>query len=218
MHAQKFQIRYSPVQDRVLIIVTGEDAQERVFGLTRRIVKRLVPGLRGIMGDETFAGLTPTMPFDPPTPSVPTGQTAGGTAETDDGPGVTTAASASDATTAGSGTTDVSAANPGTGPTTPQPDTHLVTRLRIVEKTKGTHVLQISDAATTLNVPLNADQIIQFTQGILTVLGRSEWALDWDEEPIEPQTAAASDATPGEAGLSTSAIDITADSPSRYRH
>ena len=54
MHAQKFQIRYSPVQDRILIIVTGEDAQERVFGLTRRIVKRLVPGLRGIMGDETF--------------------------------------------------------------------------------------------------------------------------------------------------------------------
>jgi hypothetical protein len=86
-----------------------------------------------------------------------------------------------------------------------------VSRLRIVEKTKGTHMLQISDAATTLNVPLNGDQIIQ---GILTVLGRSEWALDWNEELIEPQT----DATSGEAGASASAIDITADSPSRYRH
>jgi hypothetical protein len=210
MHAQKFQTRYSPVQDRVLIIVTSEDAQERVFGLTRRIVKRLVPGLRGIMDDETFAGLTPTIPFDPPTPSA--SKAAGGAAQTSDGSGTTTAASATATTIGGSDTTSDSGLSP-TSPA-PQPDTHLVTRLRIVEKTKGTHVLQISDAATTLNVPLNGDQIIQFTQGILTVLGRSEWALDWNEELIEPQT----DATSSEAGASASAIDITADSPSRYRH
>ena len=62
MHAQKFQIRYSPVQDRVLIIVTGEDGQERMFGMTRRLVKRLVPGLRNIMGADVFATLSPNDP------------------------------------------------------------------------------------------------------------------------------------------------------------
>lgn len=154
----------------MLIIVTGEDAQERVFGLTRRIVKRLVPGLRSIMGDETFAGLTPTMPFDPPISAGGPAQTAGGTVKTGDGPGT---AAAGPTTASGDAGAD-SAADPDTNPTPPQPDTHLVTRLRIVEKTKGTHVLQISDAATTLNVPLNAEQIIQFTQGILTVqIGRA---------------------------------------------
>ena len=89
-----------------------------------------------------------------------------------------------------------------------------MTRLRIVAKDKGAHVLQISDTATTLNVPLNSDQIIQFTQGILTVLERSEWALDWNEEPAETQSGP----VPGEAGTETGPIDITADSPSRYRH
>jgi len=210
MHAQKFQIRYSPVQDRVLIIVTGEDAQERVFGLTRRIVKRLVPGLRSIMGDETFAGLTPTMPFDPPEQGKEQASTGSATAS---GPGASATASTTATGSDASGDSNGdSAANPGTNPTPPQPDVHLVTRLRIVEKSKGTHVLQISDTATTLNVPLNGDQIIQFTQGILTVLGRSEWALDWDEELIEPPVKSA----PTEASAST--IDITADSPSRYRH
>jgi hypothetical protein len=159
------------------------------------------------MDDETFAGLTPTIPFDPPTPSA--SKAAGGAAQTSDGSGTTTAASATATTIGGSDTISDSGLSPASP--APQPDTHLVSRLRIVEKTKGTHMLQISDAATTLNVPLNGDQIIQ---GILTVLGRSEWALDWNEELIEPQT----DATSSEAGASASAIDITADSPSRYRH
>jgi len=204
MNAQKFQIRYSPVQDRVLIIVTGEDAHERVFGLTRRLVKRLVPGLRAIMGDAAFAALTPTMPFDPPTPSAGQNPAAPGeTAQTTDGPSATTASPAG----------GDAPATPGMAPPAPQPDTHLVTRLRIVEKAKGTHVLQISDTATTLNVPLNKDQIIQFTQGILTVLGRSEWALDWNEELADPP---GTNAPPLEAD--PAAIDITADSPSRYRH
>ena len=205
MHAQKFQIRYSPVQDRILIIVTGEDAQERVFGLTRRIVKRLVPGLRGIMGDETFASLTPDMPFDPPAPKPAA-----------EGPAQTSGPSA-DATGNAANTVDQdgeSAAKADPAPPPPQPDIHLVTRLRIVAKDKGAHVLQISDTATTLNVPLNSDQIIQFTQGILTVLERSEWALDWNEEPAETQSGP----VPGEAGTETGPIDITADSPSRYRH
>ncbi|MEP4379811.1 MAG: hypothetical protein ABJ215_10230 [Alphaproteobacteria bacterium] len=208
MHAQKFQIRYSPVQDRVLIIVTGEDAQERVFGLTRRIVKRLVPGLRGIMGNDTFTRLTPTLPFDPPSPAQ--GPTTGSGAQ----PGETTAAATATASQAtGDGTSD-STSGPASNPAAPQPDTHLVTRLRIVEKSKGTHVLQISDTATTLNVPLNGDQIVQFTQGILTVLERSEWALEWDAEMAEPQSGS----TAPEAAGDTGAIDITADSPSRYRH
>ncbi len=205
MHAQKFQIRYSPVQDRVLIIVTGEDAQERVFGLTRRIVKRLVPGLRSIMGDDAFARLTPDMPFDPPAPKSATentNQTAGTAAPAGGMP-------AGDANDSNAGE-PTARAEPTPPP--PQPDIHLVTRLRIVAKAKGAHVLQISDTATTLNVPLNSDQITQFTQGILTVLERSEWALDWNEETVEPRAA------PTPAGAPADAIDITADSPSRYRH
>jgi hypothetical protein len=218
MNAQNFQIRYSPVQDRVLIIVTGEDAHERVFGLTRRIVKPLIPGLRGIMGDETFASLTPTMPFDPPAQPADQNQaeepdsaapTSGETAGTPDG------ASLSGGGTAGTTADGDATALPDTTPA-PQPDTHLVTRLRIVEKPKGKHVLQISDTATTLNVPLNKDQIIQFTQGILTVLGRSEWALDWNEELGETQVGTATETAPPQAD--PAAIDITADSPSRYRH
>ena len=217
MNPQKFQIRYSPVQDRVLIIVTGEDAHERVFGLTRRIVKRLVPGLRAIMGDETFAGLTPTMPCVPPAPSPGQDQagTPDGTAQASGGPTPNGAPLSGDRPSGTAADGSASAQDP-----TPQPDTHLVTRLRIVEKPKGTHVLQISDAATTLNVPLNKDQIIQFTQGILTVLGRSEWALDWNEPLGEAQTESATETAtetaPSEAD--PFAIDITADSPSRYRH
>ena len=45
MNAQKFQLRYSPVEDRILIIVTDDADQDEVFGLTRRLVKRLVLGL-----------------------------------------------------------------------------------------------------------------------------------------------------------------------------
>ena len=109
-------------------------------------------------------------------------------------------------------TVAVAAAEPAAAAGPPQPDIHLVTRLRIVEKAEGTHMLQISDSATTLNVPLNRDQIIQFTKGILTVLERCEWGLDWDAETGEQPADSAA------AGVSDDAIDITADSPSRYRH
>ncbi|MGB0570454.1 MAG: hypothetical protein ACPGQM_00065 [Alphaproteobacteria bacterium] len=207
MHAQKFQILYSPVQDRVLIIVTGEDAQERVFGLTLRIVKRLVPGLRSIMGNDAFANLTPDMPFDSPKPK-PTAESNAADPTQTAGP---------DGPAPGNMTTTADdeiepAANAEPAPPRPQPDIHLLNRLRIVAKAKGAHVLQISDTAATPNVPLNSDQITQFTQGILTVLERAEWALDWNEETAEPQAAS----TP--AGATADAIDITANSPSRYRH
>jgi hypothetical protein len=200
MHAQKFQIRYSPVQDRVLIIVTGEDAQERMFGLTRRLVKRLVPGLRNIMGADVFATLSPNdLQPDPPEPK----------------PGARPASDAAAAGPSGSAA-DGTATTPGEQPAqmpAPAPDpTHLVTRLRIVEKAEGTHMLQISDSATTLNVPLNRDQIIQFTRGIMTVLHRAEWGLDWNEEIAAPDAAPASPDAPA------CEIDISADSPSRYRH
>lgn len=72
-------------------------------------------------------------------------------------------------------------------------------------------MLQISDSATTLNVPLNCDQIIRFTLGIMTVLERADWALDWTKDVAGPDADAAADTPTGE-------IDISADSPSRYRH
>lgn len=191
MHAQKFQLRYSVVEDRVLVIVTGEDGRERMFGLTRRLVKRLIPGLQKILGDDAVEG--PPLPFDKPDPrpaaadgSVPPAGAPSGESAPDDRP------------------------DPAEAPPAPRPGTHLVTRLRVVEKTKGTHVLHISDADTTLKVPLNDAQLGQFVRGILTVLQRADWGLDWQP-----------DAT-GETGeppaSETATIDITADSPSRYRH
>ena len=74
-------------------------------------------------------------------------------------------------------TSRVNAPASASSPATPAPKTHLVTRLRIVERPKETHVLQISDADTTLNVPLNDDQLNNFTRGILTALGRAGWNL-----------------------------------------
>lgn len=44
MNAQKFQLRYSQVENRVLTMVTDEDDREGVLGLTRDLVKRLVSG------------------------------------------------------------------------------------------------------------------------------------------------------------------------------
>lgn len=49
MNAQKFQLRYSQVEDRILVIVTDENDQDEVFGLTRRLVKRLIPGLEKVL-------------------------------------------------------------------------------------------------------------------------------------------------------------------------
>lgn len=196
MHAQKFQLRYSVVEDRVLIIVTGEDEHERTFALTRRLVKRLIPGLQKILGEDAVQ--QDPLPFDKPeadsrqepSASAPTG----------------TEAPAAGQSTPGNPAAPAAA----TPPATPAPETHLVTRLRIVERPKGTHVLQISDADTTLNVPLNDDQLNNFTRGILTVLGRADWNLSWQSDMADEAEQ------PSESGPAT--IDITADSPSRYKH
>ena len=180
----------------MFIIVTGEDAQERMFALTRRLVNRLVPGPRNIMGANVFSTLSPNDLQPEPKPNA---RPASDTAATDQ--------SGSSA--------DGAAATPDEQPAqapAPAPDpTHLVTRLRIIERTEGTHMLQIPDSATTLNVPLNRDQIIQFTRGLMTVLDPAEWGLDWNEEIATPDAEPASpDARAGE-------IDISADSPSCYR-
>jgi hypothetical protein len=85
---------------------------------------------------------------------------------------------------------------------------HLVTRLRVTEKGKGQHMLQITDGVTSLSIPLNDEELAQFSHGIVTVLKNA----DWD---VAPNIGVVDDTTSESAGTG---IDITADSPSKYRH
>tara|TARA_A100001037_G_scaffold298571_1_gene322545 strand:- start:212 stop:757 length:546 start_codon:yes stop_codon:yes gene_type:complete len=181
----------------VLIIVTGEDERERTFALTRRLVKRLIPGLQKILGEDAVQ--QDTLPFDKPETESPQGPAPVPQTTDSAAPAAGQSASANPAAPASA-----------SSPATPAPKTHLVTRLRIVERPKETHVLQISDADTTLNVPLNDDQLNNFTRGILTALGRAGWNLSWEN-------GSAHEAEPSSES-EPATIDITTDSPSRYRH
>lgn len=89
---------------------------------------------------------------------------------------------------------------------------HLVTRLRVTDKGKGQHMLQITDGVTSLSIPLNDEQLAQFSHGIVTVLKNADWDLTPD---VAPNIGVVDDTTSESAGTG---IDITADSPSKYRH
>lgn len=196
MNAQKFQLRYSQVEDRILIIVTDDADQDEVFGLTRRLVKRLVPGLENVL---RRAGHL----IQPQTPE-PTS--------------VTPAPTPAEAVAFGAQQKQKAQAQ--TGAAAPEGDdaldlapvavpSHLVTRLRVTDKGKGQHLLQITDGIKSLGVPLNDEQLAQFSHGIVTVLKNADWDLD----PAGHDNA---DVTSTETG--SAALDITADSPSKYRH
>ncbi len=75
---------------------------------------------------------------------------------------------------------------------------------------KGRHLLHITDGVTSLNIPLTDEQLAQFSHGIVTVLDNA----DWDLPAIA--TGEPDEESPAVSGGST--LDITADSPSKYRH
>ncbi len=193
MNAQKFQLRYSPVEDRILIIVTDDADQGEVFGLTRRLVKRLVPGLEKVL--RKAGHLVPPPAADTVNPApAPT-------------PAEVTALSAQQKSAAPAGAGSSTEPEPPAPVSTPS---HLVTRLRVIEKGKGRHMLQLTDGAKSLSIPLTDEQLAQFSHGIVTVLGNTDWDLsavpgnDGDEVATAESGAAA--------------LDISADSPSKYRH
>ncbi len=198
MTTEKFQLRYSPVEDRILIIVTDENGQEEVFGLTRRLVKRLVPSVEKVL--KTSGHLV-----EPPVPETQ-----------NPAPGPTPAESLAFEAREKAGT----APTPATGDTLDaQPESteeqpaplapvtfRLVTRLRVTDRGNGTHVLHMTDGRHHLDVPLSDEMLTQFSHGIVTVLGNS----DWDLAPVETGGS--------EPPAAATKIDITAESPSKYRH
>jgi hypothetical protein len=200
MNAQKFQLRYSQVEYRILIIVTDENDQEEVFGLTRPLVKRLVPGLEKVLSKAGHL-VQPqipdtTGPVPAPTPSEVAAFRARENEKAE--------STISGATGSSSGTS--AKPTPALIPIL----SHLVTRLRVVDQGKGRHILQITDGSTSINIPLTDEQLAQFSHGIVTVLNNADWNLPAGSEP-----------DPGDSTIAESAdaaLDITAESPSKYRH
>ena len=193
MTAQKFQLRYSPVEDRILIIVTDESGEDEVFGLTRRLVKRLVPSVEHVLKKAGHL-VQPQVPEtqDPapaPTPAETLAMEGQRKAATEDGPPAKT----------------LPATESEPAPMAPAPS-HLVTRLRVTDRGKGMHMLYMTDGRTETNIPLNNEQLAQFSHGIVTILGNADWDL------------AAVDTGTVETGTPADPIDITAESPSKYRH
>ncbi|MBT5571193.1 MAG: hypothetical protein HOJ90_08250 [Alphaproteobacteria bacterium] len=200
MNAQKFQLRYSQVEDRILIIVTDEHDQEEVFGLTRRLVRRLVPGLETVLrkAGHLVQPQVPdtTGPAPAPTPSEVAAFRARDNEKAESAP------------QSAPGTAAGESQQP---PPAPIPIlSHLVTRLRVVDQGKGRHILQITDGLKSINIPLTDEQLAQFSHGVVTVLKNADWNLPAASasDPDDNMTSETADA----------AIDITAESPSKYRH
>lgn len=198
MNAQKFQLRYSQVEDRILIIVTDENDQDEVFGLTRRLVKRLVPGLEKVLHQAGHLVQPQAPDTQNPAPAPTPAETAAFSAQRRE----------QAARAASTGDTPPAPEDPGPAPVAAP--SHLVTRLRVQDQGKGRHLLQITDGVKALNIPLTDEQLAQFSHGIVTVLDNA----DWDLPAIA--TGAADEESAGESG--GAALDITADSPSKYHH
>lgn len=196
MNAQKFQLRYSQVEDRILIIVTDDTDHDEVFGLTRRLVKRLVPGLEKVLQkaghliQPQAAEPKPVTPAPTPAEAVAFSAQRKQKAATQPGPAATDCDESLD-------------------PAPVAVPSHLVTRLRVTDKGKGQHLLQLTDGIRSLGVPLNDEQLAQFSHGIVTVLQNADWDLG-------PAGFESGDDVAAESG--SAALDITADSPSKYRH
>jgi hypothetical protein len=184
MTTEKFQLRYSPVENRIFIIVTDEVGQEEVFGLTRRLVKHLVPSVEKVL--QAFGHLVePTMP------------------DTHRKPGfrVPPTIRCRDRTRARKSRRDPA----GRRRRQARPPRASSSVCALSTECNGVHVLHMTDGRRHLNVPLTDEPLTQFSHGIVGVLGNA----DGDLERIDI----------GESESTTTAtkIDITAESPSKYR-
>lgn len=201
MADQKFQLRYSATEDRVLIVSGTGPEDMRCFALTRRMVSRLWPDLNRVISAIS--------------PRVRSTETAGtpavAEAHSADTPSQTTRPVPSPAATGTAPTVqpDAPGDNPFGAPP-PAEDRYLVNKLQLIDGGGQTRILALTARGAELRMPIDNQQLIRIYDGLRIVLERADWALDLDAGL--PETVAAPQ-PPQDAS-----IDITADSPSRYRH
>jgi hypothetical protein len=87
---------------------------------------------------------------------------------------------------------------------------HLVRKLQLVDQGSKSRLLVLTAEDAVLRVSLDELQLAQIYDALRTVIRRADWGIDLDEGLPGAATAGQQ---PGEPD-----IDITADSPSRYRH
>lgn len=211
MATQKFQVTYSPVDDLVMVLMVQEDDTELDFAMTRRLVKQLWPGLGRIVNQASEVVQQDTRAHVAPGP-------APAAARVDHRVAVALAKEKVKEELADGD--PAKAAKPGE---TPPPLTqegpvvkpartrriYLTRKLQVVDKDERMKIMILSDGKTTLRLPFSPHQILAFADGLKQVIQRADWDLKLDFEWDRP----AADDSSREL-----AIDITAESPSRYRH
>ena len=205
MGDQKFQLRYSASEDRVLIISgTGADDM-RCFALTRRMVRQLWPGLNRVVA--TLSPRTRSAgPAVPPPPVAGADRVATPVADP---------ATADPSTSAAPPPVRPDA--PGENPFGAPPPTearHLVRKLQLIDRGERTRQLVLTAADAELRVPLDKRQLAQIYEALRLVIERADWGIDLDAGLPDPAVGTAEPA----ARAADTSIDITAESPSRYRH
>ncbi len=202
MTDQKFQLRYSASEDRVLIISGSDAANRRSFSLTRRMVRQLWPSLNQVMSvvaplatqNKATAKTEPPPPHRKARPADPVpGQP--GDADLPSPPADTHKTTASD---------DPFDALP------PPETSHLVRKLQLVDRGAKPRLLVLTANDAVLRVPLENAQLAQIYEALRTLIQRAEWEIELDEGLPDPATEP--------SAQREADIDITTESPSRYRH
>ena len=197
MTDRKFQLRYSAAEDRLLII-SGTSDDLRSFALTRRMVRQLWPALNRIVKRRMPADNAPASHDTVGTPhtAAPTG-----------GTGVPEASTLSSEPSSPPPPEPRREANDTAQP----PETcHLVHKLQLVDRGAGSRLLVLTAEHAVLRVPLDKTQLGQVYEALRTVIIRADWGIELDEGLAA--------ATPDPSTQDVPDIDITSDSPSRYRH
>lgn len=207
MGDQKFQLRYSASEDRVLIISGTDAADMRCFALTRRMVGQLWPGMNRVI-----AAIAPRVRGM--RPALPSGVLAAVPADVPaSGPSGARLAAAAPAPAAGTAAPPVRPDAPGENPfgaPPPAPERHLVRKLQLIDRGARARLLVLTGNSAELRVPLDNRQLTQIYDALRLVIERADWGLDLDAGLPDP-------AAPPPPSADTS-IDITTESPSRYRH
>jgi hypothetical protein len=195
MADQKFQLRYSASEDRVLILSGTGPADMQCYALTRRMVGQLWPGLNRVIGAIAPRQLgAATAQTGRPAASNPAqGLEPAG----DDG-----------ATATPQDTASLTTANPFGAPP-PSAERHLVRKLQLVDRGERPRLLILTAADAELRVPLDSHQLAKVYEALRIVIERAEWGIDLDAGLPDASSA---DRPRGRIP------DITAESPSRYRH
>jgi hypothetical protein len=198
MSDQKFQLRYSAGEDRVLIISGAGGGDMRCFALTRRMVGQLWPGM-----NKVILAISPrARAARPPATMAPEQGAIGLSPAT----GAATAAAPGPAAPA---PVRPDAPNP-LGTPQPGEERHLVRKLQLVDRGGHTRLLVLTAASAELRVPLDNRQLTQIYEALRVVIARADWGIDLD--------AGLPDAVAPPQPPQDTSIDITSNSPSRYRH